>query len=285
MKAATPALIDHLSTVRLVRSADLIAITLQGGATYRFTNRDVTLTADGHGWQGGSPLMSRTGTRRTLGIEVSTMDLTIHYRPGDMIGPVPWSTAVRLGVLDGAAVVVRRGYWTDWALPAVGSLHVFEGNVSDIDGGAPEIKITLRSETALLDTKVPRSIYQAGCRNTLYDPSTCGVARSDVALTAAAGSTRVRLTSGLSQPTGWFTSGVVRCVTGANAGMIRGIKDHVQLGGVLVVSEPWPVTPAAGDTFLAAAGCDHTRATCASKFGNSANYRAEDYTPSPETTL
>lgn len=285
MKEASPALVEHLANVRLVRCADLIAITLQGGATYRYTDRDAILNADGYNWQGGTPLMSRTGTRRTIGIEVGTMDLTIHYRTTDLIGPVPWSSAVRLGLLDGAEVVVRRGYWDDWSQPAIGSLHVFEGRVSDIEGGAPEIKVTLRSATELFDTKIPRSLYQAGCRNTLYDPLSCKVTRADIACSAIAGATRVRLSTSLTQPDGWFTGGVIRGVAGVNAGVVRGVKQHLQAGGVLVVAEPWPVAPAAGDTFLVAAGCDHTRTTCATKFFNAANFRGEPYTPSPETTL
>lgn len=285
MKAASAALITHLATARMMRCADLYAITLSGGTTYRFTSLDMDLKADGYTWNGGSPLIRRTGTRRTLGIEVATMDMTVTWRAADTLGSALWSDVIRLGILDGATVEVRRGYWSDWAADAIGTLHVFGGRVSDIDGGLPEVTISLRSETELFDVKLPRSIYQAGCRNTLYDTGTCKAVRTEVSCSAGSGGTRVRIATALGQADGWFTGGIIRGVAGLNAGVVRGIKQHVQAGGQIIVAEPWPVAPAAGDGFLVSAGCDRTRATCAAKFNNAANYRGEPYTPSPETTL
>jgi len=285
MKTASVPLIDHLASARLLLTADLIAITLSGGNTYRFCNRDLVLTADAQTWIGGTPLFQRTGTRRTLGIEVGTLTLTVTYLPGDLLGTTLWSNVMCTGLLDGAEVTIRRGYWADWAQPAVGTLHVFDGRVSDIEGGAPELKITLRSATELFGTKVPRSLYQAGCRNTLYDTLTCKALKTEISCNAAAGATRVRIGTALTQADGWFTGGIIRGVTGANAGVIRGVKQHILTGGAVIVAEPWPVAPASGDGFLVAAGCDHTRATCAAKFNNAVNFRGEPYTPSPETTL
>ncbi len=285
MKTATSTLITHLATARMMRCADLYAITLSGGTTYRYTSMDVPLLADGYTWAGGSPLFRRTGTRRVLGIEVATMDMTVTWRATDALGSALWSDVIRLGLLDGATVEVRRGYWDDWAAAAVGTLHVFGGRVSDIEGGLPEATISLRSETELFDAKLPRSIYQAGCRNTLYDASTCKAPRSEVSCSAGTGGTRVRIATALTQADGWFTGGIVRGVSGLNAGVVRGIKQHVQTSGQIIVAEPWPVAPAAGDGFLVSAGCDRTRATCAAKFNNALNFRGEPYTPSPETTL
>lgn len=285
MKDAPLALIDHLATARVLRPVDLIAIKLTTGVTHRFACTDLTtVKADGFDWAGGAPTFRRSGTRRTLGIEVPVMTLTINFRPGSLLGSVPWSNVLRLGALDGALVSVRRGYWSDWSLPAIGTLHVFDGTVGDVSGGAPTLTLSLRGETDLFNVAVPRTTYQAGCRNTLYDASTCKVARQDINCTALSGSTRSRIAaSGLTQADGWFTAGLMRGVTGANAGAVRGVKQHA--GGALLVSEPWPETPAVGDAFLVAAGCDHTRSTCQSKFNNLANFRGEPHTPTPETAL
>ena len=48
MKTASPALIAHLATARMMRCADLYAITLSSGTTHRFTSLDLDLTADGY---------------------------------------------------------------------------------------------------------------------------------------------------------------------------------------------------------------------------------------------
>lgn len=281
---STAALAAHLAEARLLVHADLYAITLPGGPVLRYTSRGQDVIADGMTWQGGYPLMRRTGTRRATGIEVSTVTLTVQYRDGDMLGTVPWSSAMR-GVMEGAEVAIRRAYFSTIDQPAIGTLHVFDGHVSDIEGGDRELTITLRSVLDMLDQRVPRSLYQAGCRNTVYDPLTCKAARQDIACVSGAGATRVRMATGLPQADAWFTGGLIRGVSGANAGIARGVKLHQQSGGVLIVGEPWPAAPAAGDQFLVAAGCDRTRDTCRLKFNNAANYRGEPYTPSPETTL
>ena len=286
MKEASAELVAHLAAVRMLRCADLIKITLADGVTsWRYCNRDADLSADGFVWVGGTPIFERSGTRRTLGIEVGTMALKVTYRDTDMLGAVRWSRLARTGVLDGASISVRRGYWEDWASPAVGTLHVFDGRVSDLDGGAPELRITLRSETELFDARVPRSIYQAGCRNVLYDALTCKATRTDVAFVAGSGATRVRITTGLTHANDHFTGGVIRCLTGANAGQRRSVKRHRLASGELIVAEPWLLAPASGDQFVVAAGCDYTRSTCSTKFNNAANFRGEPYVPTPETTL
>jgi len=43
-----------------------------------------------------------------------------------------------------------------------------------------------------------------------------------------------------------------------------------------------PFAPAEGDTFNVAFGCDHTQATCQSKFNNLINFRGFPYVPPPQ---
>ena len=45
---------------------------------------------------------------------------------------------------------------------------------------------------------------------------------------------------------------------------------------------PLPFAPAPGDTFNVAFGCDHTQATCQSKFNNLVNFRGFPYVPPPQ---
>jgi hypothetical protein len=43
-----------------------------------------------------------------------------------------------------------------------------------------------------------------------------------------------------------------------------------------------PNAPCVGDAFTAAQGCDHTLATCQSKFANQARFRGFPYVPPPQ---
>jgi len=45
---------------------------------------------------------------------------------------------------------------------------------------------------------------------------------------------------------------------------------------------PLPATPAAGDAFTVAFGCDHTRGTCQGRFNNLANFRGFPFVPPPQ---
>jgi hypothetical protein len=48
------------------------------------------------------------------------------------------------------------------------------------------------------------------------------------------------------------------------------------------ISAPWFLPGAMnGDAFTVYLGCDHTQATCTTKFGNLTNFRGFPYIPSP----
>lgn len=68
-----------------------------------------------------------------------------------------------------------------------------------------------------------------------------------------------------------------------NRGVTRSIKKHTS--GVLGLALPLPNAPVTGDPFFAFPGCDKLQATCTTKFSNLPNFRAEPYTPIPETVL
>jgi hypothetical protein len=55
--------------------------------------------------------------------------------------------------------------------------------------------------------------------------------------------------------------------------------------GQVQLVHPLPFVPNAGDAFLIYPGCDKTRATCTTKFGNRGNYGGEDLIPVPEQGL
>lgn len=117
----------------------------------------------------------------------------------------------------------------------------------------------------LLNQKVPSRLFQSACYKSFADAN-CGLnaANYTVNFTAASGSAQYLLTpsSAFTQPDGYFTQGIVKCLTGANAGLAQTVKVH--LDGSITMVAPWllPVSP--GDTFSVEKGCDQTPTTCAS---------------------
>jgi hypothetical protein len=56
-------------------------------------------------------------------------------------------------------------------------------------------------------------------------------------------------------------------------------------GTTATLTSPFPFTPAAGDAFDIAPGCDKTQDDCSTKFNNLVNFAGTPYVPIAETAL
>ncbi len=78
---------------------------------------------------------------------------------------------------------------------------------------------------------------------------------------------------------GWFTNGVIKWTSGANAGLYNQVRawtrstNRIQVWG----AARWPV--AVSDTFEIVPGCDKTFSMCKTRFANSINFRGENLLP------
>lgn len=285
MKTASQALIDHLKNGHEFKIADVYTLELKSGLRTYATNIDVDVLANGLTYKSGAPLFSRTATRSSVGVEVDEMTVTVAYKSTDTIGSAFWRDAARVGVLDGATIKVERAYFTDWALPALGVVHIFEGGVADIESGMNEITIHVKSATEVFNTMLPRSLYQSTCRNLLFDAATCTVNKAAYTTnaTVASAANKANFTAATGKPAGYFANGYVLWTSGANAGLTGSIKSFD--GTTFILNAPLLFTPAVTDGFIAYAGCDRLLGTCKAKFNNSANFRGEPFTPKPETMI
>jgi uncharacterized phage protein (TIGR02218 family) len=93
----------------------------------------------------------------------------------------------------------------------------------------------------------------------------------------------VFISNAMTQAAGYFSSGEVVWITGANAGRHMEIKEFSNKQFTLVL--PMPNTIAVGDTFNAIAGCDKTFNTCFAKFNNAVNFRGEPHVPGMDKLL
>ena len=286
MRACSPALAAFLAGLRAQRDApvlmaDCYTFTLRSGAVIAVTSADVAVTLDGTTFRADSLLVDGLQYRCSTGLDVDRQRITIAARPTDTVGGVPFLAAVGAGLLDGCAVQRDRAYLASWSAPPVGFVTLFKGRVATVDAvGRTQAELTVASDLVLLDTDMPRNLYQPACNHVLYD-SGCGLAKSayGTAGTVGAGATPTLLP--WSGAVAAFAQGTVTFTSGGNAGATANIKAAGT--GMLTLSAPLPAAPAAGDGFTAYLGCDHTLATCRGRFGNGGNFRGFPFVPAPET--
>lgn len=280
MKSASSPLIALLNGSDPFLKADLYTWTMIDGSVLRTTDCDVGLVANGHTFPSDNPSMSRTKVTTNIGVEVDSIDITIMPYDAQTIFGMSWQAAARLGYFDGAQVLVETAYIQSGAV--VGTLHVFQGQISDVVPERTMITATVKSPLELLAQNFPRNVYQSICLHTVYDAG-CGVTKASFTTTGTvgSGSTQTLVKTAAPSPTDFYDQGVITFTSGANNGLRRTVKAYGGTGYGLIL--PLPVAPASGDTFSIFAGCDKTLATCRSKFSNPSNFRGFPWIPNPET--
>ena len=140
----------------------------------------------------------------------------------------------------------------------------FQGTITKVPKiGRNIIQFDVADPLYLLGLKVPSRLMQANCGWSFCDANcTLSAAAYTVDFTAASGSTQTVLTpaTAFTQAAGYFTQGVIKCLTGANAGLSQTVKVHAS--GNLTTFVPWILPVAPGDTFSVIKGCDKTITTC-----------------------
>ncbi|MGV0960108.1 MAG: DUF2163 domain-containing protein [Limnohabitans sp.] len=286
MKSYTPDLIALLNSSTQFIMADLYTITLATGTVLRYTGADVDITYGGNTYSARGPLIRRGQVRTVLGLEVDTLGITVMASAtnGDhLLEGEPFIPAALKGALDGASVLLQRAFLTDWGQPPVGAVVLFSGRASDMSGKRTELNGDIKSDLELLNTKLPRNIYQASCLHTLYDAG-CAANKADLTVSGSVtgnNGTGQWIQSGLSVTSGWFDQGVITFSTGPNAGQRRTVKAYAS--GQFWFALPLSNVPTVGDAFTVYPGCDKTQATCQSKFNNLSRFRGFPYIPIPET--
>lgn len=171
-----------------------------------------------------------------------------------------------IGVVPGsrALVVVQRVQRPDFPGPQVVTL--FEGYVSSVkfeqDGHVA--RIAAQPIAAATSRPIPRYTYQGLCNNVLYDirckvDPTNAAFRHSGTVSDVTGNT-ITVIGADFFPDGYFTGGFVEADGGNDA---RLILSHV--GNVLQLLLPFPFSTL-GAIVTVLAGCDHTIATCGTKF-------------------
>ena len=281
MKTASNALISFLNSSQQFYMADLYTLTLNGGFVARYTSWDQDLTVGGNTYQ--TFRIERSKIRTVVGVEVDTLEVNVYAAPTDLLNGASWFSAVQRGALDSALLRLDRLFMPSIGDTSLGTIPLFTGRVSDTEVSRTEARLTIKSELELLNTNLPRNLYQAGCLHTLYDNG-CQLNKANYAVSGTVVSGDVTaLNTTLGNATDYFTLGVIKFTSGANAGVSRSVRYHS--GGNFVFALPLVSAPVPGDTFLAWPGCDKLKSTCSGKFNNIVNFRGFPFVPTPETAL
>ncbi len=256
---------------------------------FYFTNADMDVQIGTTYFFSNSVRVSGARYRCSVGLSADTQQVKCHASQMDTVNNIPFLAALARGFFDGGFVKRERAIFDPTtfnpkpndAPMAAGSLQLFYGRISDIPSiGRTGATINVKSLPILLDQKMPRNCFQASCSRTLYDKG-CGLNRANFTARGAigAGSTRTSIQWAGAAPE--YVQGTVTITSGNDihdAAMVSGCG-----AGVLYLYRPLKFMPAVGDTFSVSQGCDHTLATCQSRFLNRHRFRGQPFIPQAQT--
>jgi len=284
MKSASAQLIALLNSNTEFYYADLLTITLTTGTVLRYTSWQTDLVVGGHTFSSDDTGFVRRGIKSVVGLTVDALEFTLWAPMTTLLGGVPLAQAIGSGAFDGATVLLERVFMPSPGDVSPGTLYQFDGYVSNVKCSRNSAVITVSSPLQLLDTMMPRNLYQPGCWNTLYDTG-CGVVRATflVSGTVSSGSTKFSLHTSLTQSDHYFELGTITFTSGQNTGAYRTVKTYLNASGEVDFALPLPYAPTTGDAFTIVPGCDKTLGSqgCA-KFSNTARFRGTRFVPTPE---
>ena len=239
----------------------------QDGVLLGFTSHDRDLWFNS-ALHRAAPGMVPSAIRRTRGL-----DLDVAEVEGALSHDAISQQDLESGRFDNADVAIGV---VDWETLEFATLY--RGALGEIANEGAGFEAELRSEKAALQVDaVPRT--SPTCR-ALFCGKECGL--SAVRFTYEAVVTAVDFATNsvaFSAPASAdvMRSGQVRWVDGPHAGLAMQV--HSVSGVALVLDTPLDSTLAPGARAVLREGCDHTIATCTSRFSNAANFRGEPFLP------
>lgn len=258
---------DLKAEIAAGRIARLLKIECTNGDIYAFTDTDIPITIDSQLYIPAPGLQSVRLTS-TSNVEVSNQSICaamLDVPEAELLG----------GSFDSAIITAS---WASWALPSAGKVDVFSGVLGELTWDERGFLADVVSTMKQLERNIGWT-YTNTCRHSLFSTAEvgrigkCGLSASSYTFTGAITSVitnKWKFDTALTNPTGYFSSGVLTWTSGNNAGLSVTIKS--QTGGVLEVYIPCAFSTQVGDTFSIKAGCDKTLGTCRDKFSNLNNF-------------
>ena len=274
MRTASSNLTAHLAG-EVTSLAICWKLTLVGGAVMGFTDHTADLTISSQLYKaatGFSPTSIETKDKFSVdNLDVAGVLDTSSITEADIMA----------GKYDFAEIEIFMVNVTDLTQGIITHCRGWLGEVSLKNG---QFIAEVRGLTQKLSQNIVE-LYSPTCR-AVFGDTRC---KANLASYTVGGtvntvtSRQVFISISMTQAAGYFSSGEIVWLTGANAGRRMEIKEFSNTQFTLVL--PMPNNIAVGDTYNAIAGCDKTFNTCFSKFSNAVNFRGEPYVPGMDKML
>jgi len=251
---------------------------LEGVATFwRIERRDgVTLGFTGHDrdlWFDGvlhraAPGMLPSAIRRDAGVGADSAEIR-----GALTHDAISAADLEAGRFDGARIAVGVVNWE-----SLDRAVLYRGEVGAVSQEASGFLAEMRSAKAALEED-PIPYTSPTCRAPFCGPG-CGLSAARFTHEAELATidlarNRVRFTGGLAADA--MRDGSLRWIDGPHAGLWMEVIEADETGLLPGITLDPALTP--GTRALLREGCDHTLASCAARFGNSAGFQGEPYLP------
>ncbi|RMF08899.1 MAG: DUF2163 domain-containing protein [Alphaproteobacteria bacterium] len=274
MKTTTTALATHL-TQEVTRLVTCWRVRRKDGVVLGFTTHDRALEVEGLVYRPSSAF-TPTAIADSNRFNVDNLDVT-----GVLSSAAITEPDLRSGLYDGAEV---RIFLVDWADPDGGTVELRQGWIGEVTLKDGVFVAEVRGLMQALQHTFGAA-YSPECRADLGD-SQCKVNLSAFTLqgTVATVTDHRRFTaSPLGKADDWFAYGLLRWLTGDNAG--RAVEVKAQTGDAFELWDAMASDIAVGDLFTVHAGCDKRFSTCKTKFANAINFRGEPHMPGADAVL
>ena len=254
----------------------LYSIIATDGTAVHLTDHDVPITFGGNTYQPSAGLQ-KFALKLTNNTSVSNQNVAANVidLPQDELLSGKWDSAVIEIDIYG------------WRMTTPEILIFFRGAIGVIGWTDTAFQADIANLLRALNKAIGKMVTPT-CRHRLYDLGTafdeignCGVDPTSFTVTATVTAIltqrykfKVALTG---KPDGWATNGYVQWTSGSNNGVTNIVKIHAVDSTAAIGESVEFLLPAGtdiqvGDTLKLLAGCDHTLATCKSKFNNVLNF-------------
>lgn len=242
-----------------------------GSAVTRYTSSEDTITVSSNDYTAVSIERDRIVAG---GPEQRSQQMTLIMPGNDAI------VSQYFGIPPGVSgdLVIERVQRLDG--PSYQVIKIFEGKILSIttrDNGR-RAEMILSPVISAVSRVIPRFKYSSLCNHILYDDR-CQVSDTDPSfklsskLVTAESGTSITVTDAGLQADGYYTGGFVETTDQSDR---RAIRAHV--GDTLTLHIPFSSSVLSTNVNVFA-GCDHTQATCKSKFNNVINYGGFPHVP------
>lgn len=285
MKSIPVALKTHLALPATSWTL-LLKVVCKDGTVLGFTRLDAALTYDDGGGaityspdQGFTP--ARLQAAADLGVD--NTELQGWYSAGGVT-----EQRIRAGLLDKAEVWIYRVNFMDlsqghevWGYGTLGETRFVEtGWVTEFRSLKQQLKQPLCQLISLTCRARfgSKPIGTPGAEITERKPCNKDMVWHAGTVTSVGIDPRKTFTdSARTEADGFFEPGVIRWLTGANAGAQIEVYTFASDQFELILPLPYPMAP--GDTYEGRQDCDHTFSMCKDRHDNTLNFRAEHLTP------